>query len=181
MNDGEYTSSLGARLIDILEEAGRSDIEVFYDHSKGAKSSPAVPHFGEYGHGTTLANVDIAITSGNKILMLAEIEESQARPKTIIGDIANIYLATGIRIAGKPYEFSDAKIIFGSVANPDGKGKKKAEALANLIPNSILPELRRNITVKSVVVDNQKDLVDQLADVICRELGITLTEPNQFS
>lgn len=91
MNNGELTAKIATRLATKFER----HVEILFDHRK-PKGNDANrigvirSWFGDkLSRKSLLADLDIAVVlrGSNNVLLLAEIEESSANPKTILGDV----------------------------------------------------------------------------------------------
>lgn len=94
---GELTARLGASL---HNELSPKKYTVHYDH--GPSGTPGIgaisAYYGDELHRETkLADLDIAILDPDKqVILLIEIEESDDRPKTILGDTLAVLMADHI-------------------------------------------------------------------------------------
>lgn len=114
MSNGAHTGELGKRLYKNYKSTAH---DVYYDHSNGNEPNICrpTPFFGEYSNASTLSRVDIAVVNKNAgtVELIAEIEESGAPPKKVIGDVVNIMLSEQVRINGKDYGYGDITFILG--------------------------------------------------------------------
>jgi len=123
---GKYTRLLGERLKEKLEG---KDYEVFYDH--GDQKHRIVAYFNDYSRKNLLSFVDIAITKGEEVKVLCEIEETSSNPKKILGDLVSIMLAEKIRYAGLEYSISSPHVILGLYAKEKGVKRYQTENILN--------------------------------------------------
>jgi len=126
MSNGAHTGELGKRLYKKYKSTAH---DVYYDHSNGNEPNLCrpTPFFGEYSNASTLSRVDIAVVNKktDSVELIAEIEESGAEPKKVIGDVVNIILSEQVRIKDKDYGYGDITFILGIKANPNGEREKK--------------------------------------------------------
>lgn len=183
MNYGEWTSTLGKYLTEDVKKSSNPDLDVYCDHGKKGESCNIVPYFGKYGTDTTLSNVDLAIISktGNKLLVLCEIEEEGAKPKLVIGDIANIFLADNVRIKGNDYKPKNAVFILG--VRVEKKGKKqnadsKVASIGNLVLKIVKKKSLRGIKVMTITKSTYEELIDELEKEICRTIDVKVAPKN---
>ena len=103
---GALTTKIARKIALDWEERG---YKVLYDHDPSNENvGKIVSWFGEqYGRGTQLSHIDIAIVekSSNKVFALIEIEDTADRPKTFIGDVFSILMGEHIGFSGK-YQLS---------------------------------------------------------------------------
>lgn len=132
MSNGVYTGDLGYRLYKKYKNTAH---DVYYAHSGNEGDEPNLchptPFFGEHSKASTLSWVDIAVVNKNtvKIELIAEIEESGAEPKKVIGDVVNIILSEQVRIKDNDYEYGDTTLILGAKENPSGDREKKTRRI----------------------------------------------------
>ena len=105
---------------------------VYYAHSGGNGNDEPnycrpTPFFDECSRATTLSHVDIAFVNkkSGSVELIAEIEESNAEPKKIIGDVGNLILSERMRIKEKDCLYGDLIIILGVKAMMDSEEKTK--------------------------------------------------------
>jgi len=177
LNYGEYTRALGENLRKDVKESTNPDLEVYYDHGKKGESCNIVPYFGKYGADTTLSNADLAVVSktSKKLLVLCEIEEEGAKPKLVIGDVANIFLADKVRIKGNDYNPNNAVFILGVRVEKKGKNKNaesKVASIGNLVPKIVKNKSLRGIKVITITRLTYDELIGELEKEICRIIGV---------
>lgn len=177
MNYGEWTSTLGKNLTEDVKKSTNPDLEVYYDHGEKGESCNIVPYFGKYGTDTTLSNADLAIVSKTrkKLLVLCEIEEEGAKPKLVIGDVANIFLADNVRINRNDYKPKNAVFILGVRVEKKGKNQNaesKVASIGNLVPKIVKKKSLRGIKVLTITKPTYKDLIDELEKEICRIINV---------
>jgi len=130
MSNGAHTGDLGKRLYKNYKNTSH---DVYYDHSNGNEPNICrpTPFFGEYSNASTLSRVDIAVVNKktDSVELIAEIEESGASPKKVIGDVVNIILSEQVRINGKDYGYGDITFILGIKVNPEGDSEKKTRRI----------------------------------------------------
>jgi len=129
---GEYTGKLGYSLYKKYLDSAHT---VYYAHSGKENDEPNLchptPFFGECSNASTLSWVDIAVVNKktDSVELIAEIEESGAEPKKVIGDVVNIILSERIKIKDDEYGYRDTALILGIKVNPDGHSKEKTESI----------------------------------------------------
>ena len=105
MTNGQLTAEVAQRLAEYYDEKG---FDVLHDHGTNPKNRGEIfACFGEVlNRKTELSQLDIAIfeRSSKKICVLIEVEESSARPKTLLGDVFATLLANNIWFKGKNLE-----------------------------------------------------------------------------
>jgi hypothetical protein len=177
MNHGEWTSTLGKNLKEDVEKSSNPELEVYCGHWKNGESCKIIPYFGEYGTDTTLSNADLAIVSktGKKLLVLCEIEEEGAKPKLVIGDVANIFLADKVRINKKDYTLKNTVFILGVRVGEKGKNnnaESKVASIVNNIQKIVKKKSLRGIKVLTITKPTYEDLIGELEKEICRIINI---------
>jgi len=103
---GELTVMIALKLSGDWGERG---YKVLYDHGPSNENvGEIVSWFGnQYGQGARLSQIDIAIVekSSDKAFVLIEIEDTNDRPKTFLGDALCVLMGEHIRFGGK-YDLS---------------------------------------------------------------------------
>jgi len=175
MGYGLYTKELGARLYKKYEDT----VHMIYcahgeDKSKEPYYCHPTPFFDKYPDSITLSFVDIAFVnrSTNLIELMAEIEESDAEPKKIIGDIMSIILSEQVRIKREDYNYGDIVLILGRKTNPKGGAKEKTTRICQkLLP---INEKIGNKKIELIpVFDNDLEkLITKVENEIYRKLPI---------
>jgi hypothetical protein len=95
---GELTVKIGKSL-------KFEDYDVFYDHDMSSENvGRIVSYFGDNERGSRLSYLDIAIVekNSNKAIALVEIEETNDRPKTLIGDAFGVLMGEIVAFQDKP-------------------------------------------------------------------------------
>ena len=89
---GKMTSILGKAL---SEHYSLKGYDVLYDHGiKSENVGKIVSWFGgQYNRESELGQLDVAVLEkdSNKVIALIEIEETNDRPKTLLGDIFGVF------------------------------------------------------------------------------------------
>ncbi|MFC1896015.1 hypothetical protein ACFL0Q_05080, partial [Thermodesulfobacteriota bacterium] len=118
----------GARTQRIAEELAESlpkpEYSVLFDHGDSSRSDVCQPtsYMGRrYGADATLSGIDIAVVHRGKLIILVEIEESAARPKTILGDIFGVAVADRVRIQNRAYPIDGVTMIVSLTVEEKGK------------------------------------------------------------
>ena len=103
--DGQLTAEIAEQLAAYYDEKG---FDVLHDHGPASKNKgEIIAHFGKtLSRKSELSHLDIAIVerSSEKVCALIEIEETSARPKTLLGDAFGTLLAEHISFKGKRLE-----------------------------------------------------------------------------
>jgi hypothetical protein len=105
---GELTALIARKLVEDWEKHG---YDVFYDHGKkddNKNVGKIVSWFGEeYNREAELSQLDIAIVkkkpdknNSYNAIVLIEIEETNDKPKTMLGDALGTLMGSGIRFQG---------------------------------------------------------------------------------
>src|SRR5437867_4041871 len=102
---GILTARIVQRLSQRLEFR---NLNVYYDHDISSDRVGKIQaYFGsDCTCDTRLAFLDVAVVppQSTPVTLLAEIEETTARPKTIIGAVMPLLLASGIQFIGKNFQ-----------------------------------------------------------------------------
>lgn len=161
---GKKTAELAQKLYGELAEKLGKDL-----HPQLVRCEPT-PYFGrKCSNGSTLSNVDLAIVDKNKkVIVLCEVEEQEATPKQIIGDIVNIFLADRIKIQRKNYNLNKMYFILGVKVKERGKSADKAKNLEKRIQGK-LPDLSDKIEV--VISDDIDELINNIKKKIVDKMG----------
>ena len=169
-NNGEKTGVLGAELKAILEGGTSSQdtgLKVHYDHerkkNREGKWFRAVAYMDELGHpdrATSLSYVDLIVVKGKTALVICEMEESGADPKTIIGDVYNLLIADGIRHSDSEYTIEDAHIVLGFTAKEGGRGEEKATLIRDRLLKAFEAGYRRRLSIEVICRPGADELKD---------------------
>ena len=174
LKQGNKTAIIGHQLV---ERYNDSKFIVYYDHGDKKMDKANVceptPYNKIKSDENTLSNIDIAIVEKkeNKLRILIEIEESQAEPKKIIGDMMNIILADHILIKKIPYNLIvEPHFILGVIVNnKEGASEKKIRWVSNEILN-ILKQINREQYIFHLIIVNDfislKTKVEEKVDKI---------------
>ncbi len=110
----------------------------------------------------SLAWVDIGIIDHvrKKALMLIEIEERQAAPKIILGDVCNIFFTDRVQVGGEDFDIADVRFILALTQNEQHTDKSKA--IIDSIPDVITPAHRKNIRADIIDIGYPKELEEYL-------------------
>jgi hypothetical protein len=104
---GQLTAEIADRLFQDLKERG---YDVLYDHGDSSNENVGkiVSWYGDEEkckRETELSQLDIAIVKqSNKVIALIEIEETNDRPKTLMGDAFCTLMGDHISFRGKPLQ-----------------------------------------------------------------------------
>ena len=176
MDHGLYTGEIGYKL---YKKYVNGFHMIYYDHGKNKKNEPnychPTPFFDDCSRTSTLSYVDVAVVNRktNLIELIAEIEESGAEPKKIIGDIVNIILSEQIRIKGKDYEYGDIVFILGIKANPMGGAEEKTKMVCQKLTQINEKIGDKKIELIAVFDNDLKTLIKKVEREIDRKLAIT--------
>jgi len=132
---GKITQQIAKELTECLAS---TKYQVLYDHGESVKDvGRIVSYFGQdYHRGTQLSCVDIAVVDSTscEILFLIEIEEGNARPKTLLGDAMAVLLGDTIVFAGNDYRVTGkTRFLICSLANARGQKQKKVSYIQERI------------------------------------------------
>lgn len=104
-------------------------LEICYDHGDRKISEnvcqPTTYMGRRYGSDATLSGLDIVVKLRRKVLVVAEIEERTARPKTILGDIFAVVLADNAMISGDACKLRDVELLIAMITPEKGKIAEK--------------------------------------------------------
>lgn len=122
-NHGKLTEEIGVKLkID--------GYEIFFDQEKGSSiTGKIVSHLGKTNERSIqLSQLDLAIIekTSNRTMALVQVEETNERPKTLLGDIFGVLLGEKITFQKKELELGDwtTLLILGyRKAKQGGKGE----------------------------------------------------------
>jgi hypothetical protein len=161
--DGELTGRLGEEIQKKLSGEGYT---IHYDH--GPSGSPGVgaisAYYSEKKHRETkLADLDIAILDPKgRVILLVEIEESDDRPKTILGDAMTVLLADGIDCKDGPLEkigeWTTLLIIAMGSGEKHEKRRKVIEERLEMIRSGAQPGKIRVGAVKVRLFEEESEL-----------------------
>jgi hypothetical protein len=180
MNHGKRTRQIAERLEERLraDPVRYSGVQIFYDHGDSSKTEVCQPtsYIGrKYGADATLSGLDIVLVCKGKVFLLVEVEESQVRPKTILGDIFSVVLSERVRIKAKSYPIEDATMIVAMIVNSKGQQAKKYIRLERRL-HKFLNALR-SIKQKTrldkfrIVTSHPDDIVRRIERLVRLEIG----------
>ena len=126
MDHGKRTRQIAEKLEKNLcaDPERYSGVQLFYDHGDSSKTEVCQPtsYMGRrYGADATLSGLDIVLIHKGRVFLLVEVEEGQARPKTILGDVFGVVLAERVSIGGKSYPIVDATMIVAMIISSRGR------------------------------------------------------------
>jgi len=101
--------------------------------------------------------------------MLIEIEERQAAPKVVIGDVCNIFFADRVQVGEEDFDITDVRLILALTHNDQHDDRNKA--IKNSIRDVISPAHRKNIHADIINIGDPKELKEYLlreARAVCR-------------
>lgn len=160
---GELTAEIAEK---ISKDWGERGYKVLYDHGDPANKNVGkiASWIGEkYMHGAQLSQLDIAIVekSSDKIFALIEIEETNDRPKTFLGDVYGVLMGAHIRFGGKldlAVDKNTTLIILGkcpeiSKSKHDERNKFLLGKIMEIKPGIYMP----NSAVGKIVLESVSD------------------------
>ena len=141
--DGQLTADVAERLAEYYDGKG---FDVLHDHGTDPRNrGEIIAYFGERpSRKTGLSQLDIAVfeRSSEKICALIEVEESSARPKTLLGDVFATLFAEHISFRGKTLEVCDhaSLIVVGKGGESDKECvehlNRQAESISSMMGNT---------------------------------------------
>lgn len=153
-------------------------IDLYYDHGDSDNKEVCQPtaYMGRrYGSDATLGGADIVLVKKGRVFCAIEVEESQTRPKAILGDIFSVVLSEKIRILGKSYPIRDAVLIVAMIVPVKGNQGNKYLRLERHVKKYIdaLRETGASLSVVKVriVPVSAGDLVRRVERLIRLEVG----------
>lgn len=164
-NSGKITATIGSRIKKEIE-AEYPNIKVYFDHGPAGNSrvAPKLKSTGENlkSRYQSLAWVDIGIIdhSRKKALMLIEIEERQAAPKVVLGDMCNIFFADRVQVGEEDFDITDVRLILALTHNEQDTDRNKA--IIDSIQEVISPAHRKNIRTDVVNIGDPQKLEEYL-------------------
>ncbi len=160
-NNGAETAKIGAAIKQTIESE-YPNLRVYFDHGP-AGSKRVTPKLESTEHNPrsryqSLAWIDIGIINPKtkKALLLIEIEEGQATPKVVIGDICNIFFADRVQVGEDDYNISDVRMLLALTNNE--KHNERHQAIVDSIDHVIAPAHRRNIKAEIVNIGDPNEL-----------------------
>lgn len=153
-------------------------VRIFYDHGDSSKPEVCQPtsYMGRrYGTGATLSGLDIVLVKNSRVVLVVEVEESEVRPKVVLGDVFGAVLADGIRIKNRPYRLKDVVIVVAVAVSAPGRRSEKYARLERHLHRCLcaLNQGGRDTGVKKVriVTAERDDLVRRIERLIRLEVG----------
>ena len=187
MNGGNLITGHGQRTREIAEKlqenlhADRkrySEVQLFYDHGDSSKAEVCQPtsYMGRcYGSNATLSGLDIILVHKGKVFLLVEVEESEVRPKTILGDVFGVVVADRVSIRGRSLPISNATMIVAVTVSGHGRRAEKYVRLERRLGRHL--EALRRTTSRSkvakirIVTSDADDLARRIERLIRLEVG----------
>lgn len=172
-NMGKVTAAIGSRIKKEVE-AEYPGIKVYFDHGPAGnrRVTPKLRSTGENSKSRqqSLAWVDIGVIdhARKKALMLIEIEERQASPKVVIGDVCNIFFADRVQVGGEDFDITDVRLILALTHNDQHADRNSA--IIDSIQDVISPAHHRNISVDIINFGDPEELEERLlreAKAVC--------------
>ncbi len=150
------------------------DFKVYYDHGESSKPEVCKPttYMGRrYGDDATLSKVDIVVTKGKNVVLGIEIEESEVRPKTVLGDVFGIALANKMRIQGNAYSVKNITIIIAVTDDGEGSKSAKYERLERHLDRYFKANPSKSLKKVRIIPCPISDLVRRIERLIRLETG----------
>jgi hypothetical protein len=184
MEHGRRTREIAERLQEsLLEDPKRySGVRVYYDHGDSTKTEVCQPtsYMGRrYGADATLSGIDIALVKNGTVFLAVEVEESEVRPKTVLGDAFGVILADRIRIHNRPYPLDDAVLIVAIATSGRGKRAAKYFRLERHLRKYVRvlrrSSLRTGVKKVRLVAAPPSDMVRRIERLVRLEVGKALS------
>lgn len=172
INTRSIAEELKARLH--ADQKRFSGIDVFYDHGDSSNAEVCQPttYIGKrYGRDATLSGLDIVLAKDNNVFLAIEIEESQVRPKTVLGDIFGVVVADKMRIRKKTYSIKGTTLIVAIADEGKGKQSKKYLRLERHIKKYLKTRPSQGVSKVRIVSCPEDDLVRRIERLIRLETG----------
>ncbi len=174
-NSGKITAAIGSRIKNEVETK-YPGIKVYFDHGP-VGNKRIVPKLRSTEQNLksrhqSLAWVDIGIVdqTSKKALMLIEIEERQAAPKVVLGDLCNIFFADRVQVGEEDFDITDVRLILALTHNDQHADRN--EAIIDSIQDVISPAHRKNIRAGIINIGDPQKLEEYLlreAKAICED------------
>lgn len=180
MKQGRRTREIAEQLQERLSaDPDRfAGVKVYYDHGDSRKAQVCQPtsYMGRrYGADASLSGIDIVLVKGNRVFLVVEVEESEVRPKTVLGDVFGAILADRVRINNRPYFLDDAVVIVAVAVSGRGRRAEKYARLERHLAKYLRALNRSSIgtRVKRVrlVTAEPDDLVRRIERLVRLEVG----------
>jgi len=179
---GKYTVKMGFNLYNIYKNCRNTAYEIYYDPHKNNEelktpnSYRPILFFGECcSNASTLGHVDVAVVGkNNEVVLACEVEESDAAPKKIIGDVMSIILSDQISINEK-YYYYNANLVFilGINRKPDSDKEKKTEHIRKELTRINKKIGKRETDLILVFGDGAQELTKNVEEKIIYELNLS--------
>ena len=181
MDHGHRTRQIAERLEENLraDPERYSGVQLFYDHGDSSKTEVCQPtaYMGRrYGVDATLSGLDIVLVYRGRVFLLVEVEESQVRPKTIIGDVFGVVLSERVSIRRRSYPIGDATMIVAMTVSGKGRQADKYIRLErhlrkylNTLRDARPPQTR--VDKIRIVTSDSEDLVRRIERLVRLEIG----------
>lgn len=180
MENGLRTREVAEKLVAKLraDPVRYSGVKLYYDHGESAKAGVCQPtsYMGRrYGADATLAGLDIVLVKNRKVLVAIEIEESDVRPKVVLGDVFGLILADRVRIGGRSYLVDGTVLIVAVTVGPRGSRRAKYLRLERHLRKYLLQlnqaAGRQRVKKIRIVPVEPRDLVTRIERLIRLEAG----------
>jgi hypothetical protein len=183
---GDGTARAARMLIDHLEG---EPFRVLSDHGSKSVEDENIGHivswyYSKEGWKTPLSQIDIIVvdqSNPKKAIALIEIEETNTRPKNLLGDVLAILTGNRIRYNGEDFEFGEwTRLIV--LAKGSGRHGKRNDYLAGKANNikSILGSDDHNIGEIVIRAFDDADTTLSLETVLKGEVDIALDKAKQL-
>jgi hypothetical protein len=172
VNTKAIAERLRAKLNDDSERF--KDFEVYYAHGESSKPDVCQPttYMGRrYGTDATLSKVDIVVTKGRNVILGIEIEESEVRPKIVLGDVFGIALADKMCIQGNSYSVKNITIIIAVTDDGEGSKSAKYKRLERHLDRYFKANPSKSLKKVRIIPCPISDLVRRIERLIRLEIG----------
>lgn len=174
--DGKITAQIGEHLASVLGPRG---YDVLFDHGVSSVSvGNLVSWFGEAGshrRDSELGQIDIAVRerASMRTIALIEIEETNDRPKTLLGDVFAVLLGDHISFKGEELRIGawTTLVVLGVGPNAHGLRDKFLARTSMLCQQSLSTENRLIGRIEVASVAHQSSLGPRLIDDMEQAIG----------
>ena len=180
MEHGRWTREVAEKLQERLsaDPVRYSGVRLYYDHGESGKAEVCQPtsYMGRrYGSDATLSGIDIVLLKNGRILVAVELEESEVRPKTVLGDVFGVVLADRVRIRKRVHPLAGAVLIVAVAVAPRGRRAAKYSRLERHLGRHVGALNRdaagRRVKKVRIVAVEPRHLVERIERLIRLEVG----------
>jgi len=178
MVHGTATREIAERLL----QKRYAGVDLFYDHGDSRRVAVCTPtsYIGRrFGADATLSGIDIVLVYRGKVFLLVELEESEVRPKTVLGDVFGVVVAGHVRIKGRSYPIEDATLIVGVTVSGRGRRAEKYGRLERHLSKYVRAlrhtAPRTRVTKVRIVASQPHDFLRRIEGLVHREVSKTIT------